>query len=208
MTEMEWHPFILRDRKGEKGTADQVLHWWARLAGDDGILQEFGGSTFHAAVRAELRHATSPDDALLTEGFRNLWFALPNHRRTARDMRAWGLVAAILAEVRMHDTEKTFAERMGAEVEPGTGKPRVSELRFRQLLRSNDLDELLRRARRAVHLLGDQAHVPSLADDLLLWHREHTGNRFAARPDHRLAVRWANSYFTELGRHQKSQGVS
>lgn len=203
MSETEFYPHVLRDREGEKGIADVVLVWWARLMEAEDLLKRYSATSFPSAsaVRAELRRAVSPDDALLTEGFRHLWLTLPSGRRRPWDMRAWGCVATVLATVRHHDSGRTFAARMGAEAEPGAGKPRVGELRFHQLLRSNDLEELMRRARRTVRLLGDQVHVLSLADDLLHWHQEKGGD-LAPRPDARLAVRWANDYFTELARYQ------
>jgi len=198
MSQETFSPQILRDREDEKGIADRVLQWWYRLAGqkDDGL------AAYPSGVRAVLRRAQSPDDALLSAGFRNLWLDLPSRRRTPWDMRAWGAVATVLAEVRHHVPDRTFAAAMATEKENGGG-PRVSELRFQQLLRSNDLDELTRRARRAVHLIDEAVDVRSLADDLLLWHREKNG-RYASRPDHRLAVRWADAYYTRLERNPKA----
>ncbi|MCG5536277.1 type I-E CRISPR-associated protein Cse2/CasB [Ectothiorhodospira mobilis] len=194
MSEKRFSPQVLRDREGEEGVAERLREWWARLHG----VQGEGVSPYSSGARSVLRRATGPDDALLSEGFRYLWFALPQGRRTSRDMRAWGAVAIVLAEVAEHVPDRTFAAAMAAEREPaGSGSPVVSELRFRQLLQSRDLDEFVRRARRVVHLIDQRVDVRSLADDLLLWHREKSGY-FAARPDHRLAVRWADAYFTRL----------
>ncbi|WP_440998108.1 type I-E CRISPR-associated protein Cse2/CasB [Arhodomonas sp. SL1] len=203
MSQLEYHPYALRDREGESGVADSVLHWWARLIDEPAWMGEGARAAYPSAVRAVLRRAESPDDALLTEGFRRLWFALPSGRRRPWDMPAWGCVAAVLAEVKRHTPECSFAAAMGAESERGSGKPLVSELRFQQLMQSNDLHELTRRARRIVHLIGDAVHVVSLADDLLHWHREKGGD-FAPRPDRRLAVRWANDYFTQLDAFQRA----
>lgn len=194
-TAFDPHVLVLRDREDEEGVADTVLHWWQRLAETD------------RAARAELRHASGPDEALLTEGFRNLWFALPSGRRRTWDMRAWGCVAAALAEVNTHDAARSLATAMGSESEAGSGKPRVSELRFQQLLRSDDLDDFLRRIRRAVRLLKRDVNVVSLADDILHWNRQKGGD-LAPRPDRRLAVRWANDYFTALATYEKSRNAS
>lgn len=202
MSEEAFSPQVLRDREGEEGIASQVLHWWNRLTGQNNE----GDPPFPSGARAVLRRAYTPDDALLSEGFRNLWLALPPGRRTAWDMRAWGAVAMVLAEVRQHVPNRTFGAAMAREKENGSG-PRVSELRFQQLLHSADLDELTRRARRAVHLIGEEVDVRSLADDLLLWHREKSGHH-ASRPDHRLAVRWADAYFTRLERNPQPANAS
>lgn len=194
-TAFDPHVLVLRDREGEQGVAEIVLQWWQRIAEKD------------RAARAQLRHASGPDDALLTEGFRNLWFALPPGRRGARDMRAWGSVAVALAEVNSHDAKRSVASAMGSESEAGSGKPRVSELRFQQLLRSDDLDDFLRRTRRAIRLLKRDVNVVSLADNILHWNREKGGD-LTPRPSRRLAVRWANDYFTALATYQKSRSAS
>lgn len=195
MSEEAFRPQILRDREGEQGVADTVQHWWARLNGE----QVEGQRPLPSGTRAVLRRAQGPDDALLSQGFRELWLTLPPGRRNEWDMRAWGAVAIALAEVDTHVPDLLFATAMAQEKESGGG-PRVSELRFQQLLRSADLDELTRRARRAVHLIGDKVDVRSLADDLLLWHREKDSG-YTARPAHRLAVRWADAYYTRLERN-------
>ena len=195
MREETFSPQILRDREGEEGTADTVLHWWTRLLGQ----KEIDPRPFPSGTRAVLRRAYTPDDALLTEGFRHLWLALPSDHRQERDMRAWATVALALAEVRTHVPDQTFAGAMAQEKKKGEG-PRVSELRFQQLLRSADLNELTRRARRAVHLIGEEVDVRSLADDILLWNREK-GGAYSLQPERRLAVRWAAAYYTRLERN-------
>lgn len=195
MTEETFSPRVLWDREGEVGVAETVLHWWARLLGQEEVAPQ----PFPSGTRAVLRRAYTPDDALLSEGFRHLWFALPPGRRQERDMLAWATVALALAEVRTHIPDQTFAGAMAQEKKKGEG-PRVSELRFQQLLRSADLNELTRRVRRAVHLIGEGVDVRSLADDILLWNREK-GGAYSLRPDHRLAVRWAGAYYTRLERN-------
>lgn len=200
-SEPVYSPRVLRPRQGEDDPGEAVFRWWTRLMGSETAADEPIARRLPSGVRATLRRAAEPEDALLTEGFRALWFELPARRRRARDMTAWASVAVALSEVRAHDGSRSFAAAMGSESEPGSGNPRVSELRFNQLLRSNDLSELLRRARRSIHLLGDQVHVVSLADDILHWHREKGGD-LSPRPDRRLAVRWANDYFSALARYQ------
>lgn len=204
MSQQSFVPQILRDRDGEEGVPGRVRDWWARLHGREDIA----GQPYPSGVRAVLRRSTGADEALLTEGFRHLWFELPATRRTQWDMRAWAGVALVLAEVDEHVPDQVFASAMAQERKPpGSRAPRVSELRFQQLLRSRDLDEFIRRARRTVHLIGGKADVRSVADDILLWHREKNG-RFATRPDHRLAVRWADAYFTQLAKTEPSNRAS
>ncbi len=183
-----------------------VYEWWARLV-DDPVVREQKLQAWPRGDRALLRRAHTPDDALFSDGFRKLWFALPSDRRNSRDMQAWGCVATVLAEVKTHDPEREFAACLAKEQKSqgqGTGKPCVSELRFAQLQRSNDIFELQRRLRRLVIMVDGKVNVISLADGVLQWHREKSGY-FEPRPERRLSVRWATAYFSELARYQRIQ---
>jgi len=176
----------------------QVWNWWARLQGQskaEEVMPSLRG------VRAELRRCHTPDDVLLTEGFRLLWMAVSREEGDPNaDMIAWATVAAVLAEVRAN-SELAFAAALGSEKEK-TGKPYVSELRFSQLQKSTDSASFLRRARRSVALLGRTANVLSLADSILHWHKEKQGH-YPEKPNHRLAVRWATEYFTAMSAYQR-----
>lgn len=82
-------------RGEEEQTA--VFDWWARLTGHETAWNGKSlGSGFAGGTRAVLRRAGTPDDALLTEGFRHLWFALPAYQRKPWNMAPWGCVAAVL----------------------------------------------------------------------------------------------------------------
>ena len=180
-----------------------VYEWWARLGG---FQEDEEGTHADGAARAEravLRRARTPDDAMLSEGFRRLWFALPEKQRSGWRMPAWACVAVVLAHVRQYRPDKSFAAALGERPDPQSDKPVFSELRFRQLKQSRTPEELTRRLQRAVHLLGNSAHVISLADNILQWHQEYTGQP-ARRPEERLAVRWAQAYFGELATYQQS----
>lgn len=181
----------------DEAAQEAVHEWWRRLHGNAGG----GRAPLPSAARAILRRAHAPGDVLLTSGFRQLWFALPDTVRKNWRMPAWGCVAAVLANVEADVTGKSFAGTLGAQGDGGSGKPVLSELRFSQLQHSRDLDELLRRLRRTVHLLGGQTNVLSLADDILHWHQEHEYGP-GLRPQNHLPVRWATDYFTELARYQ------
>lgn len=186
-----------------------VFDWWARLTGHATDYAGNKGKGVPAtAERAVLRRARSPDDALLTEGFRGLWFGLPDGLRRNSDMAAWASVAALLAEVRENQPGLELAAAMAREARPGDGKPRVGELRFHQLQHCEDLYELHRRLRRLLGLLRNdrgqvQANVLSLADNVLHWHREQRWGPDLI-PDRRLPVRWATAYFAELARLPRS----
>lgn len=189
------HYHVLRDE-----TVREAVHsWWRRLHGE----AAGGKAPLSPAARALLRRARTVDDTLLNDGFRQLWFALPEAARKGWQMPAWGGVAAVLADVESDVSGKTFAATLGAQSDHGSGKPVLSELRFSQLQHSRDLDELLRRLRRAVHLLDGKTSALSLADNILHWHQEHEFGP-SVRPQHHLPVRWATDYFTELSRYQSA----
>lgn len=202
MTSKKVYYQVLRDESQQR----RVLTWWARLQNQTPLLQQMFSEgappPLPPAQRAELRRCHTVDDVLMTEGFRNLWFAVgTDSLSTEADMLAWGMVAGALAEVRQHDASEPFAAAMGEQKEK-TGKPYVSELRFAQLQKSDGVDTFLRRCRRSIALLGKRAHVTSLADGILHWAREHQDS--ASSPvNQRLAVRWATDYFTALAKYQK-----
>ena len=51
----------------------------------------------------------------------------------------------------------------------GSDRARVSGLRFRRLLKISDREELYQPLIRIVRLLGGQANILSLADDIYFW---------------------------------------
>lgn len=184
---------------------NKVLVWWARLHRNEQTLNslDWNGNKqpLPRGIAAELRRCHTVDDALLTEGFRHLWLSLTEDEAgPSWTMMAWATVAAVLAEVRTQSSTP-FARALGSEKDR-TGKPYLSELRFTQLQKSHDADIFLKRARRAVALLGNQAHILSLADSILHWHQEKHG-RISQQPEKRLTVRWAMDYFTALSEYQK-----
>jgi len=202
MTSHKVHYQVLRAEALQR----QLMIWWARLHHQDSVLQQLCGErtppAYPPAHRADLRRCRSVDDVFLTEAFRNLWFSISESvSGTEETMMAWAAVACALADVRKHDASHSFAAEMGSQKEQ-SGKPCVSELRFAQLQKSDDLDGFLRRSRRAVALLDEKANVISLADGILQWAREHQ-NEQDSDTRHRLAVYWARDYFTALAGYQK-----
>jgi len=203
MTTTKIYYRVLRDDSQRR----HLLTWWARLRNDEALLNQLGlpggNSAYSRGVGAALRHCGDPDSALLTEGFRLLWFATggESETRSANLMPAWATVAAVLASVKAHEPDHSFATALGQE-KAQTGKPAMSELRFSQLQKSPDMDAFFTRCRRAVALLNCRVNILSLADDILLWHTEQQGRR-SSQPSHRLAAKWANDYFTAIAGQQK-----
>jgi len=154
--------------------------------------------------RARLRRAESPDDVLLTEAFRNFLQVMPEEWASPKMLPAAALVAAIVANVDAHEKGDyeymSFASQL-ATPKDGGDKPRLSELRFRQLQKSNDPTEFFRRLLRAVRILDRNVNIPSLANDALHWMQEYRKG-VDHNPQNRLAFCWANDYFLTLLKKQ------
>jgi len=147
--------------------------------------------------RARLRRAIVPEDILLTDAFFHFLKQMPeSSKHWRKNLLASACVAGALAHVKRHQEGKCFATQLATPLEGKTKAP-MSELRFQQLQKSKTLDDFYRRLLRAVQLLDSRVNILSLANDILHWHREFT-RTIDRHPQNRLAVRWANDYFTAL----------
>lgn len=161
MSETEWKP----------GPADKALYWWRDLQDmRDGKVNPLADR----AARARLRRA-SRDDALSDEAvlalYRRIWGGTYSRENMERAVR----LALALAHVRIEDNRRPFGEALGDGGENAALKP----LRFKRLLQAEDGEDIIREFRRAVDLLGNAAHVRSLAALLLNWGEEQVRTRFA-----------------------------
>jgi len=152
----------------------------------------------HKGDRAALKRCTKPDDVILSAGFRSIYQKLFGFKQaTDNQLIALACVAGVLAHVKEHDEKApTFASQM-AMAKPGTDKPRVSEMRLNQLLRSYSWDEFYRGLIRMVRMLDDKLDVISLAEAVFHWGKEFNGE-FAKQPTKRLQVKWATEYYKVL----------
>jgi CRISPR system Cascade subunit CasB len=106
------------------------------------------------------------------------------------------LLAGVLAHVKedVQDGQSLALRTGNAKVTPD--KPlRMSELRFKRLLRATDTEDFFRQTRRAVQLAGGVADVAVLADDLLAWSIEQDQQKRAWKPSESLKFRWARDYY-------------
>ena len=164
-----------------KNEQDRLLKWWRTLDGNRG-------------ERAQLRRAQSADDVLLTVAFAQ--FLKMVNRPEAHQLFDNAMLAGLLSRVKQDDKNHAFAEAL-AKPKAGGSKAAMSELRFRQLQKSQDVDEFFRRMTRAIALLGGTVNVLSLADGILHWLKEHRQS-VDQNPQKRLAVRWASDYYSNL----------
>ena len=164
-----------------KNEQDRLLKWWRALDGNRG-------------ERAQLRRAESADDVLLTVAFAR--FLKIVDRSEAYQLFDNAMLAGLLSRVEKDDDSHSFAEAL-AKPKAGGSKAAMSELRFRQLQKSQDVDEFFRRMTRAISLLCGTVNVLSLADGILHWLKEHRQS-VDQNPQKRLAVRWASDYYSNL----------
>ncbi|MBO2592668.1 type I-E CRISPR-associated protein Cse2/CasB [Shewanella algae] len=141
-------------------------------------------------MRAQLRRVDKPEEVLMTEAFAHFLQWVPASWRTEQQLMASALVAAILPWVKTDDVGRSFASQLKGHEE----RPLMSEMRFKQLLKSRTPEEFYRRLLRAVRLLDGKVNLLSLTADILQWYREfYQGPE--RNPVNRLAVKWARDYY-------------
>lgn len=175
-----------------------ALRWWQSMMLPPTELQQLQIHPAPTVYKAQLRRCDTPEAAMLTEGFKALWFSLPeditgcdNKRILAQSMECWAAITAALVHVKT-DTKRDIAYEAGRKEEGD--KSAVSELRFRKLQNARTPEELLQRLRRILHQIKGKVSPAQLMDDIDRWFREQ--NAFKPRKaDKRIAVRWAMSYY-------------
>lgn len=182
----------------------RVRLWWQRLTlSPQDLMAYTQAPPWPKGVRARLRRCESVEAAMLSDGFRQLWQQLPEQSPRYRDehLQLWTCIALLLAEVRSETPNVSLGSRLGQE-KNGTGKPRMSELRFQQLMDCHSPQELVQRLRRALALIDKcDISVVHLADNIALWWREYLGQP-APQPTKRLGFVWASDYFEALAQFQ------
>lgn len=149
-----------------------LLAWWENL--DE-----------NRAARAELRRASDITEVTFSSHYQKLYRSLcaVGWEDAGRTYQRDGLAAAVglLAHVEIDD-DKDLAFRM-SETAVDSDRLRVSELRFQRLLESPDIDSIFTGLRRVLPLMGKQANVIALTNDVVNW-SDHVKRRWA------YAYRW------------------
>ncbi|HOE84547.1 MAG TPA: type I-E CRISPR-associated protein Cse2/CasB [Sphaerochaeta sp.] len=149
-----------------------IMNWWEKL-------QE----PANRGVRAELRRARSADDVAL----QGPYYALLAKIVAIEDL---GMlknsipyrlpsVIGVLAHVKANNPDVKVAQAMGAK-KKGSDQARVSDLRFRRILRLEEGDELYTTMIRVVRMLDDTVNVADLASSIFFWN-EKTRKRWASQ---------------------------
>ena len=166
-----------------------LIKWWSSLDDNRGL-------------RARLRRVDRPDDALLTEAFFNFLDYVPSRWAETGHLYASALVASALAQVRRNQSGKGFAAQLGGGEEVAI----MSELRFRQLIKSRTPEEFFRRLIRAIRMLEGGVHILSLTDGILRWYDEYLYGS-DRNPVNRLSVLWARDYYLPSKLPSTSKGT-
>jgi CRISPR system Cascade subunit CasB len=180
-----------------------VRVWWNQLHPDEGARQQSlpARDGLGRADSAKLRRAASIDDLETERAAQLLMARLLSEPWTNPAVQRWCendagpllAIAGVLAAVK-HDArdDRSLVWRLGHAA--GGESPPMSELRFKRLLKSRNLDEFFTATRRAVALAKDMADVAVLADDMLAWAYEHRPQG-EQRPSQSLRFRWAQDYY-------------
>lgn len=170
------------------------LSWWHRLVATDGRDSH---SAFPRAYAAILKRCNSLDEILMTAPFQELWLSLPESKRTPNRMMLSALLVSALANVKTN-SEKELAKAMAEPAQADGSMPRVSQLRFQQLIKSRTHEEFSRRLRRIVKQLDNTVSVASLVNDVENWFWQSRHPQKPVKPENRQTLIWAMEYYQAL----------
>lgn len=191
----------------DRQEAYELRLWWRRLVMDDQELKRHTRlRPYPRGVRAALRRCDTIESVMLTEAFRHLWQALEarawekapsdgNSRKRDQRITTWAAIAAVTSELRAETFDASLGKRLGEKRPKTNDTPRMSDLRFQQLLDCHTSEELIRRFRRALKLADNVGvSVVRLADMVALWAREQRG-QYRAEATQRFAFVMSDTYF-------------
>lgn len=139
-----------------------VFAWWLEMQ----PASEMAGQPNRRGELAELKRCKTLEDILLVPRFQLLRRILQAAGWSR--LSACAAMAGVLAHIKTHQEKPAFAAWLAQPRGEGLG-PRVSELRFRRLVRIKSHDELLIDLVRVLPLAGDAAPVVALAEDVYRW---------------------------------------
>lgn len=135
--------------------AHVLTTWWYRL--DDARRD-----------RAELRRCHIVSNVAFCPSFHHLRLALLPFGK--HNVERLAIVAGVLAHIKVNDASTTFAAQMAVSRDGGD-QPRLSDLRFRRLLKIDDLSVLHGEFIRITRLLGGSINIVDLAETIINWNK-------------------------------------
>ncbi|HDS64125.1 MAG TPA: type I-E CRISPR-associated protein Cse2/CasB [Methanofollis liminatans] len=147
---------------------DAILNWWREIKA-------------HRGERAELRRCRTPAEVAFVPAYYRLKAALPTW-----DREKLAVIAGVLADVETSADGVRLAAQF-AHPKDGGATARVSEARFRRLLRVEDYDyvELFPMMKRLVTMIDRKANIRDLVWGLYRW-------------DPKTKRAWAESYYMNI----------
>lgn len=149
----------------------KMLHqWWHDLLHDtfnqDGLL-------IRKADRAScaiLRRCTSLDAVTLSPAYQRCYRYMLACNAWSTDAENWqkdklAVIAGLLAHVKAEDTQRLPIQMSELDGD----RPKVSELRFCDLLKIETTDDLFVSLRRTLPLIDNKANIYQLANDVYFW---------------------------------------
>lgn len=169
-----------------------LVRFHARVHGRDGTEGEnTSGHEADRGLRSRLKRCTRAEEALLIEEYYALRGSILNDARGKyANSDLWLPQVAILIGWVDGETTKTPMGTLLAKPADGSTRARLSDLRFRRLLQSDDSHERLVRLRDAIRMLDGTASLSDLVEAFVNW------------PTARK--RWAEQYYEERLRHGAS----
>lgn len=166
---------------------ETVREWWVEHLRPEHHPKVREDTAAARALRARLRRPAAPVAVLAERAVNDLAQRLPFLRRADRVHDLIQVVQVLAAVKREGDgvRRERLAIRLGGAQE-GADRPRMSDLRFQRLIRS-ERGELGTALRRALPLADETCDVAALARDMLSWSDPERGEA--------VRMRWCFDYF-------------
>ena len=148
---------------GQWRNACVAREWWCGMTANDSHGRLTRGA--RRAVLARLRRATTPVEIMLEPEALRLMTALSSNGHAYQERAA--ILAGVLATVRDEDSQPVM-RTLGRDTLDDAESARMSEARFRRLLRTDD-GALMDAMRRLVRLAGGKVDVYDLSIATLYW---------------------------------------
>lgn len=159
--------------KKDSPEVQKLIEWW------DELENKYRGE------RAVLRRCSTLSEVIFSPAYHRLRSALVRIGSVNDDGLA--IVAGLAARVKDDNGNSPIAEQMAMPKNGSKDKAKVSNLRFRRLLKVKNREELFIAMTRIVALLGGMANLQSLARSVYLWDTRYIDIR----------KEWAFEYFSK-----------
>lgn len=170
--------------------------WWHRLVNSDHCKAK-GWNHLPTAHKAILKRCTSIEDVLLSESFQHLWLSLPEEKRTPKRMPLAAMLVWSLSHVKQ-DRDTGLAKAMAERKSSDSDAPKVTQLRFQQLINAKGIEDFNRRLRRILHQIDGAVSVRKLVREIENWYWQTHSDMPELSPERRQVMQWAMAYYQAL----------